>query len=299
MWFKNLIIYRIIDGTVDLSNLNEALSEHQLQSCLQMQMQSHGWVKPKADSEEFTHVCDQHVLIALGLEKKLLPAGVINQYAKDRATTMEQQQGHAVSKRQAKTIKEAVINELMPRAFVQRQAIYAWIDLTQQIVVIDTANLKQAETVVELLLKTISTVRLAPFSTNVSPATVMTRWLSGDEPPAVFTIDRDCELQSVDNEKSLIRYTQHDLDRNETVRYIKAGKKVKSLAMTWTNSISFVLHESLQIKRIVPLDILKESTNTVDADDLFDSDFALMTGELSRLLPDLFHALGGEDKAKS
>jgi len=298
MWFKNLIIYRIIDGTVDLSNLNEALAEHELQSCLQMQMQSHGWVKPKAEAEEFVHVCDQHVLIAFGVEKKLLPAGVINQYAKDRAATMEQHHGHAVSKRQARDIKEAVITELMPRAFVQRQATNVWIDLTQQIVAIDTANLKQAEIVVELLLKTVSTMRLSPFSTQISPATVMTRWLSGDEPPAVFTIDRDCELQSMDNEKSLIRYTQHDLDRNETVRHIKAGKKVKSLAMTWTNSISFVLHENFQIKRIAPLDILKESADTVESDDLFDSDFALMTGELSRLLPDLFHALGGEGKAE-
>ena len=240
MWFKNLIIYRITNGTIDSLVLNEALASHTLQNCLQMEMQSYGWVHPKDDTDQFVHVYNQHALIAFGVEKKLLPSTVINQYAKDRMTTMAQHQGHTLSKRQAKDIKEAVLIELMPRAFVHRQMTYAWIDLTQGIIAIDTANTKLAEALVELLLKTVSGLRLSLFSTNTSPTTAMTRWLSGDEPPAVFTIDRDCELQGRDNEKSTIRYTHHDLGQDETTRHIRAGKQVTRLAMTWTDSISFV-----------------------------------------------------------
>ena len=66
--------------------------------------------------------------------------------------------------------------------------------------------------------------------------------------------------------------------------------------MTWADRISFVLHDNFQVKRIEPLDIIKESSDATDPEELFDSDFALMAGELSRFLPDLVHALGGESQ---
>lgn len=295
MWFKNLLIYRLTHGKIDLMQLNDALSRNMLQNCLQLEMQSCGWVKPRDENDQFVHVCGQHILIAFGVEKKILPTTVVNQYAKNRINAMEQHQGHKAGKKQVRDIKEAVLLELMPRAFVQRHITNTWIDLNEGMLVIDTANLKRAEEVIALLLKTVGEIKLVPLTTNISPSAMMTQWLSGDEPPAAFMIDRDCELQGMDNEKSTVRYTHHVLNPDETIRHIKAGKKVTRLGMTWANKISFVLHDNFQIRRIVPLDIIQESADTADAEDLFDSDFALMTGELSQFLPDLIHALGGEN----
>jgi recombination associated protein RdgC len=50
---------------------------------------------------------------------------------------------------------------------------------------------------------------------------------------------------------------------------------------------------------VVFLDILKEETQdqAEDAEEQFDIDFALMTGELAALLDDLVKALGGEKKS--
>ncbi|GJL76115.1 recombination-associated protein RdgC [Nitrosomonas sp.] len=299
MWFKNLLIYRITNGEITPLQLEEALAKHVLQDCTQMEMQSRGWVKPQENQDGFVHVCGQHVLIALGIEKKLLPTAVINQYAKSRIETMEQHQGYKPGKKQIRDIKEAVFIELMPRAFTQRHITYAWIDLTKKMLIIDTANLKRAEELIELLLATVGGLRVIPLTTLSSPSAVMTRWLSGDEPPAVFTIDRDCELQGMDDEKATVRYTHHVLDAGETIRHIKSGKKVTRLAMTWSDKISFVLHENFQIRRVVPLDIIKESADMSDSlEDLFESDFAIMSGEISQFLPDLIHTLGGENPSR-
>ena len=71
------------------------------------------------------------------------------------------------------------------------------------------------------------------------------------------------------------------------------GKKVIKLAMTWNRKISFVLHDNLQLRRIAPQDILKESTES--SEELFISDFTIMSGELSQLITDAIEALGGED----
>lgn len=66
--------------------------------------------------------------------------------------------------------------------------------------------------------------------------------------------------------------------------------------MTWADRISFVLDNNLNIKRIRPLDILKEDSDFSDMDEAerFDADMTLMCAELAKMLDDLVLALGGE-----
>ena len=68
--------------------------------------------------------------------------------------------------------------------------------------------------------------------------------------------------------------------------------------MTWADRISFVLTEGLDVKRVSPLDVLKEGNEGVAAndDEKFDSDMMLMTGELAKMMAELVEALGGEKK---
>lgn len=294
MWFRNLQAYRITSGNIPLNSLEEALSQHALQPCMQMEMQSRGWLLPREEQESFVHAYGQQWLIAFGMEKKLLPAGVINQHAKARLAQIEQMQGYKPGKKQVRDIKEATIIELLPRAFTQRHKTYAWIDGIKNRLMIDTASSNKADEFVEVLIKSIHGLTLEPLDTQISPSSAMTRWLSGDDLPSVFTIDRDCELQGMSDEKATIKYTRHVLDAEETARHIRAGKKAIKLAMTWNSKISFVLHDNLQLRRITPQDILKEPAESTE--ELFASDFAIMTGELSRLITDVIEALGGEDR---
>ena len=66
--------------------------------------------------------------------------------------------------------------------------------------------------------------------------------------------------------------------------------------MTLDDKISFVPTESMSIKRLAPLDIIKENANTTaqNDDERFDGDFLLRAGELAAMLVDLVAALGGE-----
>ena len=293
MWFKNLQIYRIAEWNTTPAELEEKLSRRALQECLRMEMQSLGWVTPRDEGESFVHVLGQHMLIALGVEKKLLPATVVNQQAKERAVEMEQQQGYKPGRKQIRDIKEAVTIELLPRAFSQQRKTYAWIDPTGGWFVIDAPNLAKADELIETLFKSIDNVTLKPLKTSLSPSTAMTDWLSGGGLSSSFTIDQHCELRGKNDEKSTVSYNHHVLDSEEITRHVKAGKEATKVAMTWQNKISFILHENLQLKRITPLDILKEPVETDE--ELFNSDFMIMTGELMQLLPDVIDILGGEE----
>ena len=69
--------------------------------------------------------------------------------------------------------------------------------------------------------------------------------------------------------------------------------------MTCNDRVSFVLTESLTIKGVAPLDVIKEQAgaSASDEDERFDGDFTMMAGELANMLSDLTEALGGERKA--
>jgi DNA segregation ATPase FtsK/SpoIIIE-like protein len=123
----------------------------------------------------------------------------------------------------------------------------------------------------------------------------MTEWLQADDAPVGFTIDMDATMRAAGESKAQVKYVRHTLEADDVRRHIAAGKQCTRLAMTWESKISFVLDESLAIKSIKALDILKETeSSTRNDDERFDSDFALMTGELNKMLADVVVALGGE-----
>jgi recombination associated protein RdgC len=132
--------------------------------------------------------------------------------------------------------------------------------------------------------------------TKLSPGAAMTGWVAEGEAPTGFTIDRDCELRLPGEDRATVRYVRHALDGEEIGEHIAAGKQCTRLALTWADRISFVLTEKLEIKRLQFLDILKEqSEQAEDAEALFQIEFALMTGELGKMVADLVEALGGEE----
>jgi recombination associated protein RdgC len=126
----------------------------------------------------------------------------------------------------------------------------------------------------------------------------MTGWLAEDEAPSNFTIDQDTELRSSGESGAAIRYVKHSIDADDVRRHIQSGKQCTRLAMTWADRISFVLTEGLDVKRVSPLDVLKEGNEGVatNDDEKFDSDMMLMTGELAKMMAELVDALGGEKK---
>lgn len=294
MWFKNLLVYRLNKWDITPAALEEKLAQHALQACSAMDMQSRGWVPPKAEGEPFVHTMGSQMLISLGIEKKLLPSTIITQFAKARAAEIEEQQGYKPGRKQMKEIKEAITDELLPRAFALRRKTYAWIDPDDQWLVVDAANVAKADEFVEMLIKAVDGLSLSFVKTEMSPLAAMTGWLAGDDLPQTFTVDRDCELRGTGDEKATVRYVRHTLEAEEIAKHIKSGKQVTKLAMTWNDKISFVLHDNLQIKRLAPLDILKEQAENSEADDMFDTDFAMMAGELKKLLPSVIDVLGGE-----
>ncbi len=260
-------------------------------------MQSQGWVSPR-DNGALVHSLNKQILLTMGTEKKLLPTSVINQVTRIKAAEIEEQQGFKPGRKQMKEIKEDVTDELLPRAFSAWRQTQVWIDPVNGWLVVDAGSPAKADEVLKLLIKSVEKLPMEALRVVQSPIAAMTAWLSSDEAPAGFTVDQDTELRSNGEGKATVRYVRHTIEADDAQRHIASGKQCTRLAMTWADKISFVLTESLTIKRVAPLDVIKENADTTaqNDDERFDSDVALMTVELARMLADLVEALGGEVK---
>ncbi|VWD36304.1 recombination-associated protein RdgC [Burkholderia lata] len=271
------------------------LAPHAFQPGTSVEMQSHGWASPRDDGA-LVYSINRQMLLTFRAEKKLLPASVVTQVTKARALEIEEQQGFKVGRKQMRELKEQVTDELLPRAFTIQRDTRVWIDTANGWLVIDAASQALADDVRGLLVKSIDQLPLAGVHVALSPVAAMTDWLLSGEAPGGFTVDQDAELRSSGEGGATVRYVGHALEANDMRRHIEAGKQCMRLAMTWDNRISFVLTPSLTIKRVTPLDVIKEAADPTAQNDAerFDSDVTLMTGELGRMLTSLIDILGGE-----
>lgn len=300
MWFKNLQIYRLTaPWTLSAEQLEASLAPQAYVPGSSLEMQTQGWTSPR-DNGMLVHTVNRQLLLQLCTEKKLLPSTVVNQVTKARAAELEEQQGFKPGRKQMKELKEQITDELLPRAFSIQRSTRVWIDPVNGWLVIDAASSARADEVFKLLLKSLDTLPFAALRTERSPLSAMTDWLAADEAPGGFTVDQDTELRATGEGKATVRYVRHTIEADDVRRHIAAGKQCTRLAMTWSDRVSFVLTESLAVKRVAPLDVLKENTDSSmqNDDERFDTDFALMTGELAKLMADLVQALGGEEQQK-
>jgi recombination associated protein RdgC len=303
MFFKNLVVYRLpADWAVSAAELEEKLAARSLMPCGSFDMQSRGWVF-SSDLGRYVHAVNGQLLIALGVDQKILPASVINQATAERAKGLAEEQGYPVGRRQMRELKMRVTEELRGRALTRKRITHAWIDPKNGLLVVNASSEGKAEEVVEALRNDLGSLQVTYLETERSPSASMTAWLALGDAPATFSIDADCELQAADQSRPTIRYARCQLDAKEIRTQITGGMFATRLGLTWKDRVAFVLNEKLQLRKIEFLLIGKDKPadgESVSPGEQFDIDFTLMTGELAALLSDLQRALGaGEGLAQA
>ena len=147
---------------------------------------------------------------------------------------------------------------MLPMAFTKQSTTRVWIAPQDRLLMLDTGSQSKADEVVTLLAQTFHGLSMSLIQTAMSPTAAMTHWLGTGEPPYNFTIDRECELKSTDEMKSVVRYARHNLDTDEVKQHIVSGKVPTRVALSWRDRVSFVLTEALQLKKLAFLDVVFE-----------------------------------------
>lgn len=305
--FKSACFFRIADDfqLPPLDALERVLHKARFVPCGPTQPESAGWVPPRGNkSKVLAELVGGHLVLKLCTEKRAVPSSAIKAAVEERVEQYKTQTGNErVPAKLKKEFKEEVLLDLLPRAFSKRATTLLWLDPKAKMLVVDAGSLAAADRIVSSLLAALLEVPgagpaldLQLVHTQSSPAAAMAHWLSTREAPWHFTVDRDCELKAADEQKSAVRYARHTLDIDEVAQHIAAGKVPTQLAMTWNDRVSFTLTDAGQIRKLKMLDVVVKEAEDAKGkdDDNFDANAAILTGELSQLIPDLLLALGGE-----
>ena len=293
------MVYRLTpDWQPSVASVAEALATQPFAECGATQPRAIGWVSPRGEAHgTLVEAIAGQWLLQLMVESKLVPGAVVKRQVDALAAKIEQTTGRKPGKKETRELKDQALLDLLPMAFTKRAAIKVWINPGARLLVIDAGSASRADETLTALTQVLPGLSAQLINTAVSPEAAMADWLVSGEPPTPFTIDRDCELKAADGEKPVVRYARHALDLPEIREHIAAGKRPTRLALSWNDRVSFVLTESLQLKKIVFLDGVfdgRGSGGSTDGDEGFDATAAIATGELAPMIGELIDALGGE-----
>ena len=292
--FKSLVLYRIAKGlALDLQAAEEALGKALFMECGATQERSIGFVPPRGEANgAMVESIGGQWIARFKTEEKVLPGSVLARKVDEKATRIEQETGRKPGKKERRELKDEAKLDLLPMAFTKQGSTWVWMDPQARTLVLDPSSQSRADEIVSGLVELLPGLSVSLLHTQSSPQACMAHWLKEQEPPVGFTVDRECELKSADEEKATVRYGRHPLDIEEVQAHINHGKLPTKLALTWDDRVSFLLTEGLQVRKLQFLDTVFEGRGSDECG--FDADVAIATGELVKLVPDLIEALGGE-----
>lgn len=287
--------------TFDLSDsdLHQCLEKNMFKGCGPQEPSSLGWVPPMGEeSTQLAHGGSGMYLLTAKREERIMPPGAVKDAVNEKVAEIESREARKLGRKQRMEIREDMIFSMMPRAFTRSTLIQGIIMPEQNLIVVDCANRNKAEEWLSLLRESLGGLSTQPVEVNRSVSGLLTAWLSGNTPlPAEIEPGDECELQSVDEEKSVVVCRRQELTGDEVKSHLKAGKIVIRMAINWKQSMSFVLNESLEIKKLRFSDtMVEQSSAQASANDKateLDTRFNLMALEFSRFLPGLWLVFGG------
>lgn len=297
MFFRNLTLFRF-PASINFDDLETQLADAALKPVGPMELSSRGFISPfgraGGDDAALMHRIDDAIWLTVGGEDKLLPSSVVNDLLQKKVDEFEAKNARRPGGKMRRQMKDDLVAELLPRAFVRPIRTDALIDLQHGVIAIDTSSRKVAEAVVSQIREALGSFPALPINAEVAPRAVMTGWIAGDALPEGMSLGDECELRDPVDSGAVVKVQRMELAGEEIDTHLEAGKQVARLALMLDDHAGFVLGEDLVLRKFKLLDGAVEQLESSERDDIraeFDARFALMAGEFKRLFSVLESAL--------
>lgn len=294
MFFRNLTFFRF-PAALSFDDLDIGLAECALKPVGALELSSRGFVSPFGrDSDVLSHRIGDSIWLSTGTEDKILPAPVVNDLLHKKLQDIEDKEGRKLGGRARKRLKEDLVHELLPRAFVKPGRTDAIIEIADGYIVVDVSSRKGAEAVVSDVRHALGSFPALPLNAEVAPRSVLTGWIAGDPMPEGLTLGEECELRDPTDRGAIVRCQHQEMQSDEIAKHLEAGKQVTKLALNLEGRMSFVLGDDLIIRKVKLLDGALETLDSTDRDDFraeLDARFVLFSAEVRRLFRALAPAL--------
>ncbi len=304
MWFRNLLVYRLSTAFQTTAEaLEEALKEKLARPCASQELSTFGFIPPlgKGDEAPLVHASGDYLLIAARKEQRILPSSVVREALKEKVEQIEEEQQRKVYKKERDQLKDEIILDLLPRAFVKKSSIFAAIDLKAGLIFVDSSSHKKAEDLLSTIREVLGSLPVRPLNVKIAPSATMTDWVKAQQAQGEFYILDRAVLVDTHEEGGKIAATRQDLSSDEIQNHLTAGKLVTQLSLSWSDKLAFTIDDQLVIKSLRFEDLLQDQAAQDGGDDhlaQLDASFHLMMGTFADFMPALIEAFGGEEIAE-
>lgn len=232
---------------------------------------------------------ERTLVVRIAIRSRVVPPAAVKKAVAERAAAFEQSKGFAPGKKLMRDLKEQVIAEMLPRAFISEKSYLVFLDRQTGGVIVE-GSIKIAEAVVSYFRNIDIAMPVVPWTANI-PGTVSTQltgWLNGEDLRSGWALGSDAELESAGDR---VRFKNHDLGAPEIRAHIDDGFYALSCALSEVGKSTFTLDDKGAVKSIgLPglLDQQAEASGGVD--EQFQGSVQL-TMDVLRKVPTLFAAL--------
>ncbi|WP_343192799.1 recombination-associated protein RdgC [Buchnera aphidicola (Taiwanaphis decaspermi)] len=252
--FNSLSCYKLKNKILFSKEIIEKkLKTFSFKSCGKYEYTRIGWSDPLSfnkKNNELAYIYNNKILMCIKKEEKILPRIVILQELNKYIKEYEKKNKKKISNEEKKNIKEEIINNLIKKAFSKFTKNMLWIDIDNDLIIINTANIKDTENIISLLRKSLGSLQIEPLIKKEAIEITLTNWIMTQKLPSNFSILKEAELKDIIKDNGTIKCTNQNLISEEIFRHIKAGKRVTKIGLIWNKKIQFVLSNSGTLQRI-------------------------------------------------
>ena len=211
MFFRNLTFFRF-PTTHDFSRLDELLPEAALKPVGPLELSSRGFISPFGRGEDLlSHRIGDAIWLAVGGEDKILPGSVVNDLLAQKVAELEEREGRKLGGRARKRLKDDLLHELLPRAFVKSSRTDALLDLEHGFLAVDSSSRKSAEAVASEIRRALGSFPAIPPNAEVAPRSILTGWIAGEPMPDGLTLGEECELKDAMDGGAVVKAQHQEL----------------------------------------------------------------------------------------
>lgn len=290
MWFKNITFFELEPGfTIEVEQLNDQLSAFAFSPCSAATAISTGWVSPhKNDEQTFAYHINGYSLIALKTQEKMVPASVVKEQLDEQVNEIEMRDNRKMRKKEKDSLKEAIYQDLLPRAFTKTNTLYAYIDHANGWLLVNTPSTRKAEDFTVHLRKAMGSLKIKlPDMSMIAP--VLTGWVLGEAFPESFVIEDNCVIKDEDS-TGMIKCQKQNLTAEDITALIDSGREVVQLSLLWRDQLAFSLSDEFILKSIKYLEVIQDQAQDVHTEteaEQLDAEFTIMTSVIADLLKEL------------
>ncbi len=263
MQIKNAILYSLDEIAPDADAIRVLLAQKPFAPAGALEASVHGWVAPMSDEGDLLEVIDGRLILAMRSEEKIAPQSSVRTRAAEIIKALEATEGRDVGRAEAREIQDRVLTEMLPHAPTRRRTTWGIINAKDNLLIVTEATSSKAEVFTKFLRDTLGTLSVTRAKTDLPMTHYLTRWVQHGETPARWTVEDQATFEGQDGE-GVIAFRNHDLGQQDVLRHLENGMRVKKLALSITDTLTFKIDDNITITGMQLHDVQQEADDALD-----------------------------------